>query len=63
MEFTAEGLARFENEPSFAEEVIPAEMAAALSCSIQDLEKFIKLPARPLNKRPLQGHTQVNSVF
>lgn len=46
-------------EPAFAEEVIPPELAAVLSTSTEALEKFVKLPARPLKRRALQGQTQV----
>lgn len=48
-----------EAEPTFAEEVIPPEMAAALSTTPQALEKFVKLPPRPLKRRGFQAPTQV----
>lgn len=54
-----EGGPPVEAEPTFAEEVIPPEMAAALSTTTEALEKFVKLPARPLKKRDLHGQTQV----
>ena len=50
-----------EAEPTFAEEVIPPEMAAALRTTTEALEKFVKLPARPLKKRDLHGQTQAGS--
>ena len=54
-----EGGPSMEAEPIFAEEAIPPEMAAALSTTTEALEKFVKLPARPLKKRILHGQTQV----
>lgn len=54
-----EGGPAVEAEPTFAEEVIPPDMAAALSTTTEELEKFVKLPARPLKTRVLHGQTQV----
>ena len=59
----AQGGAAVEPEPVFDEEVIPPEMAAVLQTSREALEKFVKLPARPVKQRTLYGQTQVSPLF